>query len=137
MWARSAEVMLALWLAAAPFVFGHYGRLEALTASDFAAAGAVAVLALASYADRLRRAHLGILAVSAWLVGFGYFGFAHPAPPGAQNEILTGLTLVLLAIIPMDAERPPRAWREFLERSALRPAPRAPSAETSRRRHAS
>lgn len=117
MWPRSIEVMLGVWLALSPWIFGHFGR-QPLTASDLLSGLAVVVLASASFFPRLRRAHFGILPVVAWLVGHGYFGYSHPIPPGAQNEILTGLTLLLVAIIPDEASKPPRKWRELLEAKA-------------------
>ena len=118
MWARAIEIMLALWLAASPFIFGHVDTHPQLVASDFVAASAILVLSSASFFHRLRRAHLGNLAVAAWLVGYGYFGFQHPIPPGAQSELLVGLVLILLAIIPPQSEEPPEGWRELFERKA-------------------
>ena len=117
MWPRAVEVMLGIWLALSPWIFGHFGR-QPLTASDLLAGLAVVVLALLSFFPRLHRAHLGLLAVAAWLAGFAYFGYGHPIPPGAQNELLVGLTLILIAIIPNEASKPPRKWRRFLEAKA-------------------
>lgn len=120
MWARAVEVMLGLWLWISPFVFGHYGRLAGLVWSDLLSGAAVILLALLSFVSPLRRAHLLSLVVGAWLVGFGRLGFAHPAPPGAQNEMLVGLVLVLMAIVPSESSRPPLAWRQYLEQEARR-----------------
>ena len=77
-------------------------------------------MALAGLAcwGRTRRAHLGQFVVAAWLVGFGYLAGGHPAPPAYQNEMFVGLTLALFAVIPTDANQPPRLWREHLARRA-------------------
>jgi hypothetical protein len=59
------------------------------------------------------RAHLLNILVALWLLGFGYFGFGEPAPPAAQNNIVVGLILLMLAIIPSEATLPPKGWREL------------------------
>jgi hypothetical protein len=118
MWARAVEVMLGLWLVIAPFVFGHFGELRRLAWSDMASGAALVLLSSLCFFERLRRLHLLNLAVSAWLVLHGYLGYAHPAPPGAQNEILVGLVLLLTAIIPPQSSQPPRPWRQLFEEQA-------------------
>lgn len=120
MWGRTTEVMLALWLIVSPFVFGHVGT--PLAYSDWAAGGAVLLLSLFSFWPPTRRAHLLNLAAAGWLAAYGYFAYAHPAPPGAQNEILVGLTLLLLAIIPNDNEKIPISWRRHFEAKTRRKA---------------
>jgi hypothetical protein len=126
MWPRAVEAMLGLWLVLSPFLFGHLEAHPELARSDFAAGGAVFVLACLSAFRRLRRAHLGNLLVGAWLSGYGYLAFPHPAPPGAQNELLVGLTLLLFAIAPSRANEPPVAWRRFLEERPARRREREP-----------
>ena len=111
MWARTAEVMLGLWLAASPFIFGHLPAERGLWWSDFASALLIVTLSLFSFWNRSRRAHLLNIGVALWLVGFGYFGFGGAPPPGAQNELLVGLLLLMLAIVPSQATLPPVAWR--------------------------
>lgn len=125
MWGRSIEAMLGLWLMMSPFLFGHFdesGEVARLTVSDLASGSVVLLLAVLSFWHPTARAHLGQLVVAAWLAGFGRFGFDHPAPPGAQNELLVGLVLVLIAIIPNRSEEPPPRWREFYEARARRGA---------------
>jgi peptidoglycan/LPS O-acetylase OafA/YrhL len=125
MWGRSIEVMLGLWLMISPFLFGHFdktGEMSPLTVSDLASGFAILLLGVLSFWRRTARAHLGNLAVALWLIGFGRFGFDHPAPPGAQNELLVGLVLVLIAIIPNRSEEPPPRWRDFYEQRARRGA---------------
>jgi hypothetical protein len=113
MWPRLLEAFLAGWLAAAPFVFGAPGRDDARLAHDLAAAALIAALALASFSRRLRRAHLLLLPVALWLMAFGWL--RHEAEPLglAQNHILLGLTLLMTAILPTEATKPPRPWRAY------------------------
>lgn len=123
MWGRSIEVMLGLWLLISPFLFGHFqkgGSLSPLTVSDLASGTAVVLLGVLSFWHRTARAHLGQFAVAAWLIAYGRFAFDFPPPPGAQNELLVGLVLVLIAVIPNRSEEPPPRWREFYEAKARR-----------------
>lgn len=125
MWGRSIEVMLGLWLLISPFLFGHFEKgagLAPLTVSDLAAGSAVLLLGVLSFWRRTARAHLGQFAVAAWLIAYGRFGFDFPPPPGAQNELLVGLVLVLIAVIPNRSEEPPPRWRAFYEQRARRGA---------------
>jgi hypothetical protein len=48
-----------------------------------------------------------------------------------QNDLLTGLLLLMLAIVPNEASLPPQAWREFYaeKRSEREPAPHSTAAE--------
>lgn len=109
MWARDFEIALGLWLALAPWIFAH-GEAW-LPAHDVACAAAIVLLGLLSYWTRTRRAHLLQLVVGAWLTGFGWLGALEEATPATQNRILVGLLLLMLAIVPSRASRPPRGWR--------------------------
>jgi hypothetical protein len=113
MWARDLEFTLALWLAASPFVFRHPPEQPELWRTDFISAGLIALLSLASYAPRLRRAHLLELAVAAWLVGYGWSSALEGHAPANQNHITVGLLLGMLAIVPSHASAPPPRWREL------------------------
>jgi hypothetical protein len=118
MWSRVAELMFGCWLAVSPFIFRHAPDDRLLWINDLAAAAAVIVCSLCSYARPLRYAHLGTIAVGLWLIGFGYVSSAPPAAPAYQNHILVGLMLLMLAIIPNHASVPPDSWRSYLERPA-------------------
>jgi hypothetical protein len=111
MWARDLELCLGLWLAMSPFVFGYPDGSEALYASDFVCAAAIAALALLSYTRRARHAHLLELPVAAWLVGYGWVRALEAHAPSTQNHILVGLLVGMLANIPNHAPRPPESWR--------------------------
>lgn len=118
MWGRVVEVMLGLWLLFSPFIFGHYPGNRPLWISDLVSGIVVMLLALLSFWHFLRYAHLAVLVVAGWLVGFGYLYGGHPAAPGFQNNILCGLTLMIFAIIPNEASQPPRGWRSYYHQRA-------------------
>ena len=113
MWARVIEVMLGCWLAMSPFVFRHPAQNRAWWINDFACAGGIVTLALVSYWRPLRHAHLAIVVVAFWLIGFGYFSAHHPLPPALQNDLLLGLLLAMVAIVPNNAAHPPDAWHDI------------------------
>jgi hypothetical protein len=113
MWPRVVEVMLGVWLALSPFIFGHLPEEAWRWGTDFGASTAVILLALLSFWTPLRHIHLANFLVGLWLVFFGWYWEGYPAPPALQNDIVTGLLLLMFAIIPNEASRPPKAWREF------------------------
>lgn len=113
MWGRVLEVVLGLWLVLSPFLFSHAPAQVRLWQSDLFCGTAMVVLALLSYWPPTRYAHVLQLGVAGWLIGFGYFYGGYPAAPGYQNNIFVGLTLLLLALIPNEANHPPRSWRRY------------------------
>jgi hypothetical protein len=113
MWARVIEVMLGCWLAMSPFIFRHAADETVLWFNDLISALAVIVLALVSFSAHFRYAHLAIVVVALWLMGFGFWASGYPTPPALQNDILVGLLLLMFAIIPNEANLPPRAWRNL------------------------
>jgi hypothetical protein len=117
MWPRLLEAALAAWLAASPFVFGATG---AARVHDLAVAAVLAALALASFTRRLRMAHLFEVPLALGLIAYGWL--RHEAEPTAvaQNHMLLGLTLLMTAILPTHATRPPPAWEAAIARHARR-----------------
>jgi hypothetical protein len=116
MWARIVEILLGCWLALSPFIF-HYGAgQKAYWVNDLLCGLAVTVLALASFRQAFRHAHLLTGVVACWLIGFGYWGVSHPAPLASQNDLLAGLLLLMLAIIPNEAFLPPGSWRDYFSK---------------------
>lgn len=111
MWARVAELMIGIWLTLSPFILRHTESLEHFVVIDVAAGSAVVILSLLSFWDRTARAHLVTAALALGLGLFAYFGWDRPGPPAAQNEITVAMLLLLLAIIPNEATRPPKPWR--------------------------
>jgi hypothetical protein len=110
MWARVFEIALGLWLVISPFIFMHGPEATSLWVNDLACGSAIILLALLSFWRPGRHAHFGIGLLAIWLIGFGYMA-GHPAPAAAQNHILLGLTLLMFAIIPNEANLPPEPWR--------------------------
>ncbi len=110
MWGRIVEIMTAVWLAVSPFVFDVQSNLTLLW-TDLGIALVVWTLSGLSYWHPTRHAHLLIVLVSIGLILWGRFAIA-PPPPIHQNHIVVGLFLLMIAIIPNDASRPPRSWRQ-------------------------
>lgn len=106
--------LLACWLAITPFVLGYAPDQIWLWANDLTASFAIALVALLSFRRGLHRIHLLNLAAAIWLVILGFLGAASPA---AQNHVVVGLLLGMMAIVPSRASGPPLAWRQdFAER---------------------
>jgi hypothetical protein len=113
MWARVVEVMLGCWLAMSPFIFRHSADNRVLWFSDLFSATAVIVFAVVSFWPPLRVAHIANVMVALWLIAFGFWNSPYPTPPALQNYIIVGSLLLMFAIIPNEATRPPRPWRAY------------------------
>lgn len=112
MWSRVVEIMLGCWLLISPFIFQYSDNEPSLWINDFICGTAVIVFGLLSYWRRARHAHLMTLVVGTWLIAFAYWiGFGDP-PPASQNHALLGLLLLMFAVIPNDATRPPEDWKQ-------------------------
>lgn len=109
MWGRVVEMMTAVWLALSPFIFRVQAD-ESLVWIDSLTALLIACLAGFSYWHPTRHAHLGIVIVAIGLTLWGRFAEL-PPPPVQQSHIVVGLFLMMIAIIPNAASRPPKAWR--------------------------
>ena len=109
MWPRVCEVILALWLLFSPAVL-----IDEPSVTRVARGAAVVMFAFSSlsFVKRFRRAYLGTLAVA---LATACYPFLHPPPPSPlmQNLLITALVIAMFAIIPTDAMRPPRGWREM------------------------
>jgi len=107
MWPRVVECMLGCWLLVSPFVFRYGDQNNAWWVNDQIVGLAIITFGLMSYWRPTRRMHLLTLVAALWLVLFGRFGHEHPFPPAAQNYITLGFLLMMIAIIPNEASRPP------------------------------
>jgi len=116
MWSRGVELMFGCWLAVSPFIFAHSSEDTWLWVNDLSVAAIVCTLSLMSFARQMRHAHYGTLLIGVWLVGFGFFGAEPPPPAAYQNHVLIGMLLLMFAILPNDADRPPEAWRAFYQK---------------------
>jgi hypothetical protein len=117
MWARVVEIMLGAWLVISPLVFRDTPWPRALHRQrpDVRIAGHRLCPAL--FLAARERAHLATLVLGAWLAGYGYFSAPRPGPPAAQNEIVLGLLLMVFAVVPTEAARPPEPWRARVPRT--------------------
>jgi len=112
MWARTIEVAAGCWLLMSPFIFVHPSGNFRLWATDLVVGSLTIMLALISYWKPLRGAHWLTFAIAQGMVAAG-FSSGTPAPAAIQNEILVGLLLAMLAIVPSLSESPPESWRRL------------------------
>ena len=112
MWPRVIEGMLGCWMLATPLIFRHTASIDAYAANALISGGLLITTSVLSFWQPTRFARFGTLLISLWLTGHGYFSAVRPGPPAAQNEIMIGLTLLVLAIIPNEASEPPVPWRD-------------------------
>ncbi|MFN3322539.1 MAG: SPW repeat protein [Bryobacteraceae bacterium] len=111
MWPRDIELSLGLWLIVSPFVFRHPAEAVTWWANDMLCGLVVVVFSLLSYSVRFHWAHFFTIAVAIWLYAFARFSVSFPPPAALQNNAVVGLLLALFAVLPNEAERPPRPWR--------------------------
>lgn len=112
MWPRVVELMIGCWLLMTPFVFRGTTGVSDYLANAYVSGGLIVIASLFSFWERTRLAHLITVGVAVWLAVHGYLSAARPGPPAAQNEITTGLILLLFAILPNESNAVPTAWRE-------------------------
>jgi len=118
MWPRIAEITLGFWLIASLFLLERSSITLGWKANNMACGAAIIALAALSFWPRMSRAHFAEIAVGLWLLGFAFASHAEPSPPVVQNAILVGLVLLNFAIVPSQANQPPRSWREFYEKQS-------------------
>lgn len=116
MWARIIEFMLVLWLALSPFIFRYPPQQTFLWKSDFICAFLVALFALVSFWNPLKRMHLLTIGVALWLWGSGYMAFPDKASLSEQNGVVIGIILSMLAIVPSHSSRVSPSWERFIEK---------------------
>jgi hypothetical protein len=114
MWPRVVEIMLGAWLVIGPLVFRGTPELERYTLSMVVSGALVAIASTVAFWSPAAGARCVTLLTSLWLMGHGYFAAVRPGPPAAQNELLTGLILLLFAVLPNEINRPPEPWRKRL-----------------------
>jgi hypothetical protein len=99
-------------MAISPFIFGYEDDETGLWVLAFASSSAVVVLAAASFWPPLRRVYLLELFVGASVIGISYVWASCPPSAALQNNVAWGIFLMMFAIIPSHAERPPAEWLE-------------------------
>jgi hypothetical protein len=111
--------MLGCWMLVSPFVFQHRDSL--LWYMDWIAATLVIGLSLLSYWHPLRYSHLVTVLVASGMVAFGRIAAGAEVGPGYQNHIVVGLLLLMFAIIPNHASRPPAGWAGEVRETVQKP----------------
>jgi len=118
MWPRALESLLGVWLVLSSYVLVPARVLESTVVLIIAGLSVMAIEVAARWRPRL---HLLALVIAAGLIGWGWLRFPRPGPAAAQNAILTGLMLGLLAIVPSKAFEPPPAWKSHVHDRASGP----------------
>ncbi|NGX59557.1 MAG: hypothetical protein KR126chlam3_00709 [Chlamydiae bacterium] len=116
MWAREIEFMLACWLSISPFIFGYPKDAIFFWLSDLACSSLLAFCALISYYKPLRKMHLCNLIVAFYLISLSFLLRGSPHYEPLQNYMALGVLLLMISIVPTEAEKPPIPWREFYEK---------------------
>ncbi len=121
MWARVTEIMLGCWLLLSPFIFRHPQGAVVWWVNDLTCGTLVILLALFSFWKfsfwpRIRQAHLVILLVAGWMIGFAFVTASIPLQAALQNCVMVGLLLLMFALVPTEAELPPEKWQKFLSK---------------------
>lgn len=109
MWGRVIEIMTAVWIGLSPFIFRATND-PAIVWADNLIALSIIVLASLSLRQPTRHAHLLILGVALGMIAWGRLSSTPPLPVD-QNHIFVGLFLLMIAIVPNNAMRPPDVWR--------------------------
>ncbi len=110
MWSRVVEIMLGCWLAISPFVFGHAESQTMPWFMDWLCALLIISFALLSYWQPLRHIHLATAFLAILMICYGRFASPEQVIPALQNHILTGLLLLMFALIPNHTSQPPECW---------------------------
>tara|TARA_R110002049_G_scaffold50370_3_gene143136 strand:+ start:183524 stop:183868 length:345 start_codon:yes stop_codon:yes gene_type:complete len=110
MWGRIIEISTAVWLAISPWVFRSQDIMT-LVWLDLSISLLIVIFAGLSYWKPTRHAHLLSLVVAVGLIAWGRFG-GTPPPVYHQNHIVVGLFLLMIALIPNEASKPPLVWRD-------------------------
>lgn len=113
MWARIVEFMLACWLSISPFIFGYPDESLFFWINDLTCASLLAFFALICYYEPLRKMHLCNLALSFYLISLSYFFKGSSLEHPLQNYMVLGLLLLMISIVPSDADKPPKPWRDW------------------------
>ena len=113
MWARIVEFMLACWLAISPFIFGYPSDARFFWINDFTCSILMIFFALICYYRPLRKMHLLNLLLSLYLIGLSYVFKGNPLENALQNYMVLGLLLLMISIIPTDADKSPKPWRDW------------------------
>lgn len=113
MWVRLSEILLAGWMAAAPWIFTGPER-QAGAWADLVTAAAIALIAAIALRLTSSRLHLLNALLGVILIILPLFG-PDPVPADGQNRIVVGFILAMLGVIPSRAVLPPAGWTSWFE----------------------
>ena len=113
MWARIVEFMLACWLAISPFIFGYPSGISFFWINDLICSSLIIFFSLICYYKPLRKMHLFNLLIAFYLIIVSYALKSSPFYQPLQNYIVLGILLLMLALVPSEASKPPMPWRDF------------------------
>lgn len=113
LWPRALQLVLGCWLLLSPLFFRHTGG-SALGLVDRGAGMLIVAVVAISLLPSLDRLHLATLPVALVLIAWSWSSFPRPGPAGAQNQILVGLLLGMLSVLPADATSPPESWQRYV-----------------------
>jgi hypothetical protein len=116
-WTRYSELLCAVWLVVSGWVL-TYPEPFVYRVVSITAAVAIIIFDIMSITLFMRYAYLMILVVAAALLGFAYF-IAPAETQGTQNLICVALFLLMFAILPTEALKPPKSWRDFHGEDAM------------------
>jgi CHASE2 domain-containing sensor protein len=120
MWPRAVEIGLGVWLGMSPFIFRYTDDMQAWRTLDLAAAALIIGFGLLSFWRPSHRAHVVTLFVAGLLAGYSYFVIGQPAPAHAQNHLIVGILLAMLALIPSQYDKPRVKWERYYSRVETR-----------------
>jgi len=108
MWGRVVEMMTAVWIALSPFIFRASHDPTIVWADNLIALSIVTFSSISLWKPT-QHAHLIILGIALGMIIWGRSSSTPPIP-AHQNHIFVGVFLMMIAIIPNNATRPPENW---------------------------
>lgn len=113
MWARILELLLAAWLAISPFLFTYTSHATLFWTTDYICTASITLFSLLSFYLPLRKMHLFNLLIAIYLMTLPFIFKEIPNQSPLQNYMVLGILLLMVAIMPTDAHKQPKPWRDF------------------------
>lgn len=114
MWGRILQILCAGWLAASPLLLSGTSRPSMLLGA--ACALLVTFLAVGSFHRRVPHLHVATVFPALWLIGGAFLAAPGRPPLLVQSNVIIGLMLLILVLVPNHATSPPRGWDTYNER---------------------
>ena len=110
MWPRVIELSIAGFLIASIWIFQSS---DFLLIFNIVIAAWICLFSILSFFKQLRKIHLMNIVAAFALAIFAFIQPNPPPPPPYQNYMILSLLLVMFAILPTEASKPPMPWRKF------------------------